>query len=363
MNEKTANINELTSLVKISIDELKTMNIENIVEKFKPILDEFIALTETIRPVYPKYNEIFKNFIHKISSLYNIRVNVMLVRVYNYSTDKWGPVYWNFFHLSSILLEYAFYENKINHIFDFTTLIYNIDCILPCSICATHYQAIKSRPDVISAMKDISFGYIMSGLQRFHNIVTENISKTLEYRNFPKRPDFSLIDFAGTYNCIEISQSSVLKSKDYQRNKVDWQPKIHRMLTTLLALSSKESYIKSSERIKLILYGDKKSEKNNEISTLNKKQIFDLMINTILLKVDPKVATGNGKIYNDVIYAFYSMYPDIVKKLVNNLSEKLNYDNSNVESSNDYNNDIESHKIKILKTLERITDGSYNEET
>lgn len=354
-------IDELTSLVRISIEELKIVNINSVVERFKPILDEFNALTENIRADHQSYNDIYTNFIDIISSLYNIRVDIMHASVQNYSTYEWGPVYWKFFHLSSILLEYAIYENKINNILDFPTLIYNIDYILPCPMCASHYKAIKLTIPVKASIKDISFGYIMSGLHTFHNIVTKNIDSTHEYKNRPKRSYFSIIDFVKMYNCIEISSSTIYKTTEYQRNKVDWQPKIHRILTTLLALSSKESYIKSSKTIKLILYDDKESEKINETSTLNKNQIFDLMINTILLNVDPEIASVNAQIYDEVIYEFYSMYPNIVKKLVNYLSEKLNTKNLNVESSNDNDtNYFESQKNKILQTLEKISNESYN---
>lgn len=362
MNKKSLKITDLTSLVVMSKDELKKMNIEVIVEKFKPILDEFCALTEIIRTSQPTYNEIFTNFIDKISSLYNLRVNIILVRMENYATNIWGPVFWNFFHLSSILLEYAFCNNKINDILDFSTLIYNIDCILPCPMCASHYQQIKSTPAVKSSIKDISFGYIMTGLQTFHNIVTKNVDSTHEYINIPNRSYFSLIDFAKTYNCIEIASLRILKATNYQRNKVDWQTKIHRLLTILLALSSKESYINSSELIKLILYDDKEAGKINKVTRLSKNEIYDLIINTILLKVDTKIASDNAQIYNQVIYEFYSMYPDIVKKLVNNLSDKLKSKNVN-DVSNDDNSNDESNKMKILEILENISNGSYNKET
>lgn len=307
-------------LLGAATKEFESCNISQIVTAYKPILDEFCAVSEHLRSTQTQYNEIFEKLIGVLCEEYDIKRDIMYVRLGNYGTNIWGNLYWRFLHLTSILLEHSMHENRINDPLDFPLLVYNIDHILPCPTCAQHYRQIKESADVKATIKDMSFGMLMSGLQAFHNLVTQNVDKTLDYANMPNRAPFTMLDFARTYHCIERLPENILKSKIYVRPRLDWQPNTHRMLTIFYAIANKQTYSPSSDMLKLNLYHCTNLASTvvstSAAATESQEKILSSINQAILMNVDEQVATGNAQIYNQTIVEFYHAYPDYVRKLV-----------------------------------------------
>lgn len=317
----------LRRLLDDSRTELNAASIDDIVAKFQPVLDEFYALTETLRAAQPEYNRVFTRLVQTLQEEYpKLTVNLMFVRPSNYSTDLWGPVYWRFLHLASILVSYAFERQRIRDMLDLPTLVYNVDLILPCPMCAAHYQAIKQDSRVLLAVKNMSFGSIVTYLQTFHNIVTENVDRTPEYANRPARPVFTSIRFAREYGCLEIQPSDLLKSKTYTRCKIEWFPKLHRLLSTLLALYRPNSrFLECSNELR-------------EATTPNER-LLDELYAAITLDIDEKRAYANLEDFNDTVTEFYTSYPTVVRSLAETLP------------------DDEPRKDKIFRLLEQFEKG------
>lgn len=295
-----------------SAEELKRASIDDVVAMFQPVLDEFYALTESLRASQPDYNCVFTRLVQTLQDEYPaLTVNLMFVRPSNYSTDLWGPVYWRFLHLASILVSYAFEKQRIRDMLDLPTLVYNIDLILPCPMCAAHYQAIKQDSRVLLAVKNMSFGNIVSSLQTFHNIVTENVDRTPEYANRPKRPTFTSMQFARVYGCLEIPPPDLLKSKTYTRCKIEWLPKRHLLLATLLTLYRKDArFLDCSDELKSASTEQQPSER-----------LMNDLYSAITLDIDEKTAYANLEEFNDTVTEFYTSYPDDVRSLASLLPD------------------------------------------
>lgn len=319
----------LRRLLDDSKAELKRASIDDIVAQFQPVLDEFYALTESLRAAQPDYNRVFMRFVQALQDEYpTLTINLMFVRPSNYSTDLWGPVYWRFLHLASILVSYAFEHQRIRDMLDLPTLVYNIDLILPCPMCAAHYQAIKQDSRVLLAVKNMSFGSIVTYLQTFHNIVTENVDRTPEYANRPPRPPFTSIRFARVYGCLEIQPSDLLKSKTYTRCRIEWLPKLHRLLATLLALYRPNArFLECSDELKAN-YDD-----NHDDRTALTNDLYS----AITLDIDEKRAYANLEDFNETVLEFYTSYPDVVRSLANLLPD-----------------DDDDRKGKIFRLLEKF---------
>lgn len=250
-------------LPKIS-KEFANLTIEVICQRYKPILDEFYELSSSYRASKPKYNNYMEKFISEICSLYKIERTTMLVYPHRYTTTDWGRIYWLFLHYSSILVTYAFENGKIVDYLNFALLVYNIDAILPCGMCIAHYQAIKETQPVRNVIKQISFGSAILGLLAFHNIITDNVNKSQEYKNRPHRHMFSNGNFAQFYECIESDNEQMQKSATYKLSYIDWQPKTHNLLSVVYMSFCPQSYARASNNIKRQIY-----HKNPHFANIN----------------------------------------------------------------------------------------------
>ncbi|KAG8362555.1 ac92-like [Fopius arisanus] len=385
--EKPLPLEGILSLLRQAKEELKNTDISIIVRDFQEILDEFWTYSEQLRLANPSYNKIMTQFVDKLCTEYNLTLNLMYVRVNQYSTDMWGPIYWRFFHLASILVAHALHNKRINDVLNFPTLIYNIDCILPCSICTSHYLSLKPTNRVKLTVKDMSFGLVMSGMQTFHNLVTENINKV--HKAQPHGPPasryFGVIDFAKTYHCIEIPPPQLLKSSTWVRPRIDWQSKTHNILCTLLALSTHQLYLQCSQLMKNIAYADENVIVNKNLSrdsppttqAQNTVRILTLIAQAIKLQVDKKVISNNLDFYSEVIEAFYGEFPDISRELVNTLPNSTTMPQTEIDIRNElkrlsseekFNNDVSDDEdyesnsdIPCKKTLIAIIDKLQRE--
>lgn len=315
-------------------NEFEQLTIQTICDRYKIILDEFYELSSAYRSSKPIYNKSLTKFVREICKIFSISQSPMLVYPYRYTTHEWGNVYWAFLHYSSILVAYAFEMGLITDFLDFPTLVYNVDAMLPCNLCIHHYQQIKETEMVRHQIKSISFGASINGVMAFHNVITENVDKTPEYINRPKRPMFTVSKFAQVYNCMEGDNETIQKSYSYKQTYLDWQPKTHNILAILLMTHCPQSYSRTSNLLKRALYHKNRkfakinlkidnfaivtyTPKEHFLYNLSPKQIMYCLSRSILLHISNLPLGGEHmKMYNESIVEFYENYSDIVRDLL-----------------------------------------------
>lgn len=334
----------MDKILHATAEEFKTLDINYIINRYKPILSEFYELSSLYRQGAPKYNAIFENFVQKICDIYKIEREGMIVYAYKYTPKEWGNVYWEFLHLSSILLSFAFENGFIDTLLDFPTLVYNIDFILPCPKCRYHYSFIKDGDEVKRAIKRMSFGSIMQGVQEFHNIITYNVDRTPDYANRENRKPFFISDFALKYKCIDIQNETIRKSHEYIKSCIDWQPTTHTLLSIIISsYCSQPLYDRASNLLKYNLYSKNKNftnininVRNNEIRpidesdmyyvTMSSKQIQYCLMKALLLDFDdtnlsPTEMDQNVRLTYAII-SIYKQYNNEIYDLISNVMTK-----------------------------------------
>lgn len=233
--------------------ELDAFSVDRVVAAFVPVLSEFEAYTEGVAIPDP-YRERLAEFISFLKSAYDLPTQVMLVQSGKYTTDMWGPLYWAFLHYASILLQYALRAGLADDVKDFPTLVYNIEMMLPCGNCVSHYSDTKRRnaSNVLYAVKLMSFGHVVQGVYQFHNAIAENVhGQRRDARASPFRP-FTPIDFARRYGCYPMTTvaDSEHKSTDYARPVLDWQTPLHLSVSVVLVIRYGVSYSRVSNYLK-----------------------------------------------------------------------------------------------------------------
>ncbi|KAI5630601.1 p33 [Venturia canescens] len=239
-----------SELVSKSSSELTTLSIGFIIERFTPIYNEFRGYLEGIR-IKQSYKNLIDGFLHFLSVTYDLNKETMLVNVGNYSTSEWGPLYWSFLHLSSILLQHALAEKMVNDVRGFPAIIYNIDEILPCSMCQQHYYNIKDSSEIRQIIKTIAFGHVVQGTFYFHGMITENMNKS---DRFETKPAFLTTQFCELYHCFPTSMQDTRSLSTIARSPIDWQSTLHVHLSVILGIASQVSFLRASNRLKR-LYG------------------------------------------------------------------------------------------------------------
>ncbi|ATY70201.1 Ac92-like protein [Tomelloso virus] len=356
------------SIFKSVAVDLKSLDINYVCNVYGPVMSTFFELSASYRASSPNYNKTFLNFLTTICDLYKIERTTMVVYPNKYTTKDWGNVYWEFLHLSSILVSYAFENGMINSFLDFTTIVKNIDCILPCPKCRHHYEMIKNSEDVKAVMKSMSFGAVMISLQIFHNIVTANVDKTADYANIPNRDRFLISDFALKYKCVDLQDENLRASTGYIKPTVDWQPTTHALLCIILSTyCSQPSYDRASILIKQHLYKNRKEFKDVVIPSrseefkildtsdaayeaLTAKQLMYCLMRALLLQFQDTTVTAEAvqanKRLNYAIITMYRLYNTEIRTLVaNNLTDPSQ----------------EALKNMLLGKLEKVRDMEFGE--
>lgn len=300
---------ELRDLVISAKVELENWSIDDVAKRFAGIIDEFLAIVEAFSDPVMEYKLMLDRMIGILSARFGISQQTVHVRHSKYGTDVWGPIYWKFFHYSSILITYMYSEKEINDMIDFPILLFNINHILPCSVCKTHYMSVKHSNGMRRTLKELSFGNVMTGTQTFHNIVTSNINALKATPVL--RPMFNMLDFAKTYGCLDQPEVEEAKSLTYIRNRVDGQPPTHRLLSTFYALVKGTNYMRSSNELKA--WYDKPPETWNVfISELE---------NAVMLNIDKSILETNVAEIEKAICELYVMYPEYAKNVLNKFTK------------------------------------------
>lgn len=232
--------------------QLDDSGIDRAVAAFAPVLSEFEAYTEGVAIPEP-YRERLSRFISFLKTAFDLPTEVMLVQSGKYMTDMWGPLYWSFLHYASILLQHALYAGLADDVKDFPTLVYNIEMMLPCGICISHYSGIKRRnSNVLYAIKLISFGHVVQGVYQFHGAIAENIHRQRRDANASAFRPFTPIDFARLYGCYPLTTvaDGEHKSSAYSQPIVDRQTPLHLSVSLIVVIRYGVSYSRVSNYLK-----------------------------------------------------------------------------------------------------------------
>ncbi|UVT30807.1 ac92-like protein [Penaeus vannamei nudivirus] len=107
-----------------------------------------------------------------------------------YAKNVWGPIYWNFLHLASILCK------TDNQKATFAYLLMNFNLVLICSECAFNF--LDKKPFTLTMMILLS-GDTITSLYNFHNIVNKALHKK----------QFQYSDFLLKYNIVAVKESGI----------------------------------------------------------------------------------------------------------------------------------------------------------
>ncbi|AII15796.1 Ac92-like protein [Penaeus monodon nudivirus] len=107
-----------------------------------------------------------------------------------FTKDVWGPIYWNFLHLLSILC------NKEEQKKTFAYIMMNFNLVLMCSACAFNF---RSKKPFMLTMSMLITGDVITNLYNFHNLVNKALHK----------PYFDYSDFLDTYKLRKVESEVV----------------------------------------------------------------------------------------------------------------------------------------------------------
>lgn len=241
-------------------------------DQYNDVLSTFVGMVKN-KALYNNssnltcYIELLDEFVDRLIDLFpQIHMVNKYVSYGTFTVNQWGPIYWAFFHHSSILLQMALSRNLIDDIHNFASLVYNVDAALPCPNCISHYMTVKYAATTKEIVKLISFGYTIRGVYLFHRHITDNIlahtfrrgSATYEQQRLAK--DFSVVNFAQLYNVYPYTVQERELTR-YARPPLEWMPTVHTCVATLLAIRYGGTLIGASMRLK-----DSKFYKTSEMS-------------------------------------------------------------------------------------------------
>lgn len=327
-------------LVAIAAKETAEASVDDLLQEFQGTLDEFHALSQPLRSANTAYDAAYQRMIAKFLECYpTLNLNVVYLNLSKYSVDRWGPVYWRFFHLSAILLLELFSKHRVDDVMDYPTLLYNVDVILPCPTCAWHYLQIKRSDGILTAIKETSFARLMNGARYFHNLVTMHQNELPEFQNRPARPPFTVLDYAERYGCLEEVPDDLVKTTSYVRGWVDWQPPLHRQISLFYAMRRSIPYALASRHLKRVVYE-------------NRRESDDPTRDDIMRAVAEGMVGAVPDDYRETLEPFARRFYETFPTETNALAENLLLDN-------DENSEIGRNALKTLDTLYVISDGSY----
>lgn len=221
--------NDIDVLMKIAKNEKVTIN--SILMKAEVAFDNFRHYINSTFTESTKYKESLFVIINTLSNIYNLKTSFIYFNPKNFTRKEWGNIYWTFFHYASILIQHAFFEKKIHSMLNLPLIIFNVDEILICSICKHHYDSIKHSDAVKEVIKEMSFGSIIAGIYKFHNIINSNI--TMFQKDVPPHLFFTPIDFIELYHCSP-NLPIITTSREYVNLPCLFQSKVQAFLTNIL---------------------------------------------------------------------------------------------------------------------------------
>lgn len=229
MDFKKSDIFDLIEIIKfeqISYNQIKSKS-EIIISKFK-------SFTEQIN-IPHFYDESIKIFLKSLEEKLDLQLIPQFSQPKKFTKSDWGPLIWGFLHHVSVLLQYSFYIGKIDNFMNFSTIVFNIDNLLICEICKSHYLNIKYSKEIEMIIKEISYGLPILGVFKLHNLINDNIKK---FQNENKEL-ITIFDFAEIYNCLP-NTSEDLFLHTYAKAPCLFQKKLQSIFTKLTQNNIKE---------------------------------------------------------------------------------------------------------------------------
>lgn len=285
--------------LKSFIDELKVRYIKTLIE-----FDSIARLYFNFAP--KKYRDVYNNIIQTLNNAFDLNfiheskhsfVDVGRGRDYNY----WGPAFWSFIHYTSILMNVAFEHGVIKDQSLFAAFVYNVDFILPCNVCAHHYEERKNSEQTLDILKRIAFNMGVDACFRLHHMVSQHAESMKEPQ---KNKKYGVVDFANQYNCIEINDLTTISVKDHSPTYID----VHKPAYTALSYLVHLAY--GGLSFQLACLSVKKKILNLPICRNNNEQIY---------------YSADTPYKKNLIETDADMLIDNIKKLANNfLTGKLN---------------------------------------
>lgn len=148
----------------------------------------------------------------RLSVIYNIPLGVkkIIIDYEQLYINTWGPIFWKYLHSVSILIQQGYYDNRLSDLLSFNELVKNIDKVLPCPVCKSHCLAVKYTKPFEDIFKLLDFGFLVSGVYRFHNAITKNIAVSTsgaykEYNSFHFTFQYGCYPRAKPTNFIETT--------------------------------------------------------------------------------------------------------------------------------------------------------------
>lgn len=228
-------------------DDSKFNGIQECIEKFSNCVDGFMEIVDKSSELQNSEASVFymrdlQQCINTVRSTYDVPERKMVrIDFSKLNLNVWGNIYWDFLHYSSILIQEAFYKRKITTLLNFPALVYNIDNILPCPVCSSHYKSIKFGRQIDNILQTMCFGFLVNGVFNFHSLVNKNIEKNEVFND---------LDFALKYKCYARTVSDEVINYGIVPRHVLFYQESHIRLSILLNILYRVDLFKLSNMIK-----------------------------------------------------------------------------------------------------------------
>lgn len=218
-------------------DTTSTFNgLQSAIGAFRDVVDTFETLvksTITDAENSKAYRDDLQQMIDTLRGLYDIgKYKLVYIDPGRMTKNVWGGIFWKFLHTSSVLLQYAYYKDRVGSFLNFPALLYNIDKVLPCPVCIEHYTHIKPTAPILNIIEQSSFGLLITAVYRFHTVVNNNHKSSLEKQRTPFRD----VDFALLYHCFPRSLTNTEISVNFIKQPVIFHSRQHVTLCLFLSL-------------------------------------------------------------------------------------------------------------------------------
>lgn len=272
----------INSILAAAEDELNSINIGTVALKFEDIYNEFLNfIAHNDFKLFKDYISVLDIICGNLEKYFNLKRVNHLIRTKMYTKGHWGPIYWKFLHYTSILLQDLFSTKQIKNKLGFDIFIENLNYIILCAECKSHYDDYKLTKAFQNHMHLIRYGFIIEGVYLIHNDVTQQIyqrhsnhilnplkqihpppsstsipSTTAQQLSIGAHHNppayFKKIDFAIEYQCLPLMQSHDLKIKDNVYELVDFQSPLHIHLSAILSIYHLVPFAQASAKLKSI---------------------------------------------------------------------------------------------------------------
>lgn len=236
------------AILKSNISNTDDRVLDKMCKSFAFILvkiDALFKLNTNIPKIYKNY---VYGMINTIKETYNIIPEKYYIVKELMDVPYWGNAIWSFLHISSFLIQHGLKTQRIKFTLDLPTILFNIEDMLPCPICISHYLPIKLNPNIYDKLEKMSYGLCVLGVYEFHNIISENIAKS----NNTEFKAFSTMDFLLYYNVLPTYITKI-EFTNYSTSGL-LILEIEQIVTVVLAklIFSSVDFIKLSKKVKEI---------------------------------------------------------------------------------------------------------------